>query len=103
LKITVTGGAGFIGSSLTRMLVGTGEDVVVVDKLTYAANLASLAPVSCSPRLKPVKQDVCHLDGLKVVFAREQPDAVMYLAAKSHVDRSINRKTVYEYAASYGV
>jgi dTDP-glucose 4,6-dehydratase len=90
MKIIVTGGAGFIGSSLTRMLVGTGEDVIVVDKLTYAANPASLAPVSGSPRFKLVKQDICDLDGLKVVFAREQPDAVMHLAAESHVDRSIS-------------
>ena len=90
MKIVVTGGAGFIGSTLTRMLVSTGEDVVVVDKLTYAANLASLAPVSSSPRYKLVKQDICDLEGLKAIFAREQPDAVMHLAAESHVDRSIS-------------
>ena len=90
MKIVVTGGAGFIGSTLTRMLVGTGEDVVVIDKLTYAANLASLAPVSSSPRYKLVKQDICDLEGLKAIFAREQPDAVMHLAAESHVDRSIS-------------
>lgn len=90
MKIVVTGGAGFIGSTLTRMLVGTGEDVVVVDKLTYAANLASLAPVSSSPRYKLVKQDICDFEGLKAIFAREQPDAVMHLAAESHVDRSIS-------------
>jgi dTDP-glucose 4,6-dehydratase len=90
MKILVTGGAGFIGSAVSRMLVKEmGASVVVLDKLTYAANLNSLAPVSSLPGYAFVKQDICDFDAVSAVLREHQPDAVMHLAAESHVDRSI--------------
>jgi dTDP-glucose 4,6-dehydratase len=91
VKIVVTGGAGFIGSAVCRHLVGkTGAHVVNVDKLTYAANLRSLDPIAQSRRYAFVRADICDRDAMDAVFARHAPDAVMHLAAESHVDRSIN-------------
>ncbi|WP_431469974.1 dTDP-glucose 4,6-dehydratase [Sphingosinithalassobacter sp. LHW66-3] len=88
MKIIVTGGAGFIGSALVRHLIGEiGADVAVVDKLTYAANLASLAEVEGRYRLH--QNDICDLEAMRSIFALEKPDLVMHLAAESHVDRSI--------------
>ena len=88
--IVVTGGAGFIGSAVCRLLISETEDrVVVVDKLTYAANLSSLAPISNSPRYHFIKADIADRSAVDKVFADYQPDAVMHLAAESHVDRSI--------------
>ncbi len=88
--IIVTGGAGFIGSAVCRHLISETEDrVVVVDKLTYAANLSSLAPISNSPRYHFIKADIADRSVMKQVFDDYQPDAVMHLAAESHVDRSI--------------
>lgn len=88
--IIVTGGAGFIGSALCRHLIdNTDSTVVVVDKLTYAANLNSLAPIADSPRYAFIKADIADRAAMDEVFARHQPDAVMHLAAESHVDRSI--------------
>lgn len=72
------------------MLVGKGIDVVVIDKLTYAANLTSLEPISSAPNYKFVKEDICSFSNVCAIFKLEQPDAVMHLAAESHVDRSIN-------------
>ncbi|KAA8996464.1 dTDP-glucose 4,6-dehydratase [Affinibrenneria salicis] len=90
-RILITGGAGFIGSALVRHIIGATEDsVVVVDNLTYAGNLASLAPVADSPRYAFEKVDICDRAELDRVFSRWQPDAVMHLAAESHVDRSID-------------
>jgi dTDP-glucose 4,6-dehydratase len=90
-KVLVTGGAGFIGSAVCRHLVGElGLAVVVVDKLTYAANLASLAPIAGSPLYAFERVDICDGAALRAVFARHRPDAVMHLAAESHVDRSID-------------
>ncbi|PTW55721.1 dTDP-glucose 4,6-dehydratase [Breoghania corrubedonensis] len=90
MKILVTGGAGFIGSAVCRHLVGDlGVSVVNVDKLTYAANLASLASIADSPLYAFEKADICDADALKRIFAAHAPDAVMHLAAESHVDRSI--------------
>ena len=90
-KIIVTGGAGFIGSAVVRMLIReTPHEVCVVDKLTYAGNLDSLSPVSGDPRYRFEQVDICDRAGLDRVFADFKPDAVMHLAAESHVDRSID-------------
>jgi dTDP-glucose 4,6-dehydratase len=91
MKIIVTGGAGFIGSALVRHLIGhTGHDVLVLDKLTYAGNLASLASVQDSARYRFSRTDICDRAAVMKLFASFDPDAVMHLAAESHVDRSID-------------
>lgn len=95
MKIVVTGGAGFIGSALTLDLHQSGADVVVVDKLTYAANPASLAPLACGPRFELVHQDICNTVAMAELFARVRPDFVYHLAAESHVDRSITGSRVF--------
>ncbi len=88
--ILVTGGAGFIGSAVIRQFINdTPHRVVNVDKLTYAGNLQSLASVSASPRYAFEKVDICDATEVARVFRDHQPDAVMHLAAESHVDRSI--------------
>ena len=90
-KIIVTGGAGFIGSAVVRhILKNTDDRVCVVDKLTYAGNLESLAEVSDSPNYRFEKVDICDGPELDRVLRSFQPDAVMHLAAESHVDRSID-------------
>lgn len=90
-RFLITGGAGFIGSALVRFLIAeTEHQVVVVDKLSYAGNLASLASVADSPRFHFEQVDICDRPALDQVFARHQPDCVMHLAAESHVDRSID-------------
>lgn len=89
--ILVTGGAGFIGSAIVRHIIRhTGDTVVNLDKLTYAGNLESLAGVSDDPRYHFAQVDICDRAALDVVLTRYQPDAVMHLAAESHVDRSID-------------
>ncbi len=91
LKFLVTGGAGFIGSAVVRKLIGeTEHSVCVVDKLTYAGNLASLAPVASSNRYHFEKADIGDADRMRAIFADFDPDIVMHLAAESHVDRSID-------------
>lgn len=91
MKIIVTGGAGFIGSAVVRYLIRqTNAEVAVIDKLTYAGNLASLAEVSGSDRYHFFHQDICDGPALEKIFNDFQPDAVMHLAAESHVDRSID-------------
>ena len=90
MKVLVTGGAGFIGSAVIRHILSqTGDSVVNVDKLTYAGNLESLAAVSDSERYRFEQVDICDQAALERVFAAHRPDAVMHLAAESHVDRSI--------------
>jgi len=91
LKFLVTGGAGFIGSAVVRHLINdTHHQVLNLDKLTYAGNLASLSAVSDSSRYRFVQADVCDRAALDRVFVDFQPDVVMHLAAESHVDRSID-------------
>ncbi|WP_174435852.1 dTDP-glucose 4,6-dehydratase [Pectobacterium brasiliense] len=90
-RILITGGAGFIGSALVRyILTETQDSVVVVDKLTYAGNLSSLAPVADSSRFAFEQVDICDRAELDRVFTAYQPALVMHLAAESHVDRSID-------------
>ena len=90
-KILVTGGAGFIGSAVVRHIIQNTQDSVVnVDKLTYAGNLESLTEVASNPRYAFEQVDICDRAELDRVFAQHQPDAVMHLAAESHVDRPID-------------
>ena len=90
-KILVTGGAGFIGSAVVRHIIQNTQDSVInLDKLTYAGNLESLTEVADSPRYAFEQVDICDRAELDRVFTQHQPDAVMHLAAKSHVDRSID-------------
>jgi dTDP-glucose 4,6-dehydratase len=91
MRILVTGGAGFIGSAACRYLIReTDAEVLNVDKLTYAGNPASLQPISEHPRYRFFRADICNAEALDSIFAEFHPDAVVHLAAESHVDRSIN-------------
>ena len=90
-KVIVTGGAGFIGSALIRHLVRNElAEVCNLDKLTYAGNLESLKEINGSPLYHFAKLDICDAEGVRRLFAEFQPDAIMHLAAESHVDRSID-------------
>lgn len=90
MRILVTGGAGFIGSALVRHLVSeVGVEVLTVDKLTYAGNLASLKPIENAPNHRFLQADICDRAAINEAFAAFQPNYVMHLAAESHVDRSI--------------
>jgi dTDP-glucose 4,6-dehydratase len=96
MRVIVTGGAGFIGSAVCRHFVlNLGHEVVVVDKLTYAGNPASLTPVTGNPKYSFEKSDICDAAAMHRIFSQYQPDAVVHLAAESHVDRSISGSTVF--------
>ena len=91
MRILITGGAGFIGSALLRHLIqSTEHEVLNLDKLTYAGNLESLAPVDDNPRYRFVQADVADSPVVAQTLAEFQPEAIMHLAAESHVDRSID-------------
>ncbi|MEP3560753.1 MAG: dTDP-glucose 4,6-dehydratase [Marinobacter sp.] len=91
MKLLVTGGAGFIGSAVIRHIIhNTKDEVINLDKLTYAGNLESLAEVSDSERYAFEQVDICNRAEVDRVLAQHKPDAIMHLAAESHVDRSID-------------
>lgn len=91
MKLLLTGGAGFIGSAVIRHVIQNTEDEVInLDKLTYAGNLESLAEVSDNPRYSFEQVDICDRAEVDRILAQHQPDAIMHLAAESHVDRSID-------------
>ena len=90
MKLLVTGGAGFIGSAVVRQAVAAGHDVINLDALTYAACLENVASVADAPNYTFVQADIRDRAALDRVFATHTPDAVMPLAAESHVDRSID-------------
>lgn len=96
MKIVVTGGAGFIGSAVVRALIAdTDWHVVNLDKLTYAGNLDSLKSVAGNPRYRFAHLDICDSQKVKTLFEAERPDAIMHLAAESHVDRSIDGPSAF--------
>ncbi len=90
MKLLISGGAGFIGSNLTRLAHGLGDQVLVVDKLTYAGNRSSLADLEGKPGFAFLQADICDAEAMRNALASYAPDAVMHLAAESHVDRSID-------------
>ncbi len=91
MKILVTGGAGFIGSALIRFLINNTEHVVInIDKLTYAGHLESLELIKDSNRYFFEQADICNSERMNSIFSEYKPDAIMHLAAESHVDRSID-------------
>ncbi len=90
MKLLVTGGAGFIGSAVVRLAVVRGHAVVNVDKLTYAACLDNLASVEASPQYTFEQADICDRAAIDRILDTHRPDAIMHLAAESHVDRSID-------------
>ncbi len=91
MTIIVTGGAGFIGSNFVFHMLNTYPDyrIICLDKLTYAGNLSTLAPVMDNPNFRFVKLDICDREGVYKLFEEEKPDIVVNFAAESHVDRSI--------------
>jgi len=96
MKIIVTGGAGFIGSAVVRNIINnTQDEAIVVDSLTYAGNLESLLEVTDNPRYHFEQVNICDRQALDNLFTKYQPDAVMHLAAESHVDRSIDGPSAF--------
>lgn len=95
MKLLVTGGAGFIGSAVVRQAVQAGHEVVNLDALTYAACLDNLAAVAASPLYQFEQVDIRDGAAVEACFQKHQPDAVLHLAAESHVDRSIDGPAVF--------
>jgi len=90
MKLLVTGGAGFIGSAVVRLAIARGHSVVNVDKLTYAACLDNVADAAKSPDYTFIEADICDAQAMATALSTHRPDAIMHLAAESHVDRSID-------------
>ena len=90
MKLLLTGGCGFIGSAVVRQAVALGHEIVNIDKMTYAASEDALAAARRSHQHLLLKQDICDAAAMRAAFAEHRPDAVMHLAAESHVDRSID-------------
>ena len=91
MKIVVTGGAGFIGSAVIRYIIkNTNNQVLNIDKLTYAGNLESLVDIEDNPRYSFKQIDICDAEAVGQAFDNFEPDLIMHLAAESHVDRSID-------------
>ncbi len=96
MKILITGGLGFIGSAVVRHLIGDSDhEVINLDKMTYAATTASVSSVENNPRYTFEQTDICDPEALRETFAKHRPDAVMHLAAESHVDRSIDGPSAF--------
>ncbi|WP_371039401.1 dTDP-glucose 4,6-dehydratase [Rhodosalinus sp. FB01] len=95
MKLLVTGGAGFIGSAVIRLAVARGHEVVNVDALTYAACLENVGRVADAPGYCFEHADICDAPRIRDVFERHRPDAVLHLAAESHVDRSIDGPSAF--------
>jgi dTDP-glucose 4,6-dehydratase len=95
MKLLVTGGAGFIGSAVVRTAIAAGREIINVDKLTYASNLESIANVAHNPLYQFEKADICSAKTMAKLLAKHKPNAIMHLAAESHVDRSIDRPSKF--------
>ena len=97
MKVLVTGAAGFIGSNFVRYAMKAHPDweIVVVDKLTYAGNLANLADVAETPKFRFYRADICDAEGVERIFSSERPEAVINFAAETHVDRSIDDPSLF--------
>ena len=93
MNLFVTGGAGFIGSALCRLLIARGHHVINIDALTYAACPESLASIAHHPAYRFEHADICDFDRMKTILRDTRPDAIIHLAAESHVDRSIDAST----------
>lgn len=97
MTIIVTGGAGFIGSNFVFHMLDTYKDyrIICLDKLTYAGNFSTLAPVMDNKNFRFVKLDICDRNGVYKLFEEEKPDIVVNFAAESHVDRSIENPEIF--------
>ncbi len=97
MKLIVTGGAGFIGGNFVHYMLQEhpGDQIICLDKLTYAGNLSTLADVMDHPNFQFVKMDICDRDSVYCLFEKEKPDVVINFAAESHVDRSIENPEIF--------
>jgi len=95
MKILITGGAGFIGSAVVRIAIRQGHSVLNIDKLTYAANLNNLKTVSDNKNYQFLKTDICDEASMKAAITKFRPEAIIHLAAESHVDRSIDAPNTF--------